>query len=101
MLTFANPWFLLLLLLVPLVMRRWSRRLRPALRYSNTALLTALPSGRSRFVLWATTSLRWAALIALVLGLSGLRWPDLGSRIPTEGIAIELLVDCSGSMDEK
>jgi Ca-activated chloride channel family protein len=45
--------------------------------------------------------MRWAALIALVVGLAGFRWPDRGSRISTEGIAIQLLVDCSGSMADK
>src|SRR5260370_24250079 len=30
--------------------------------------------------------------------MAGTRWPDTGSRIPTEGIAIEMVVDASGSM---
>jgi Ca-activated chloride channel homolog len=100
---FAQPWYLLLLLLVPLVVRRWLRRSRPALRYSDTALLASLPAGRSRFAYWGGALLRAAALVALVVGLAGLRWPDpeRGQRIPTEGIAIELLVDISGSMAEE
>jgi Ca-activated chloride channel family protein len=100
---FAQPWCLLLLLLVPLVVRRWLRRSRPALRYSDTALLASLPPGRSRFAYWGGALLRGAALVALVIGLAGLRWPDpeRGQRIPTEGIAIELLVDVSGSMAEE
>lgn len=100
---FAHPWYLLLLLLVPFVVRRWLRRSRPALRYSDTALLASLPPGRSRFAYWGGAVLRAAALVALVIGLAGLRWPDpeRGQRIPTEGIAIELLVDVSGSMAEE
>jgi Ca-activated chloride channel family protein len=99
---FEYPWYLLLLLLVPLVMRRWLRRSSPALRYSDTALLASLPPGRSLLATWGGAALRAAALVALVLGLAGLRWPaDGGERIPTEGIAIELLVDCSGSMADE
>ena len=36
----------------------------------------------------------------LALALSGPRWPDLRTRIDTEGIAIQMLVDVSGSMAE-
>ena len=60
---FAQPWYLLLLLLVPLVVRRWLRRSRPALRYSDTALLASLPAGRSRFAYWGGALLappRWS-----------------------------------------
>jgi Ca-activated chloride channel family protein len=37
----------------------------------------------------------------LIVGLAGPRWPDPGTRIPTEGIAIGILVDVSGSMAEE
>jgi Ca-activated chloride channel family protein len=36
----------------------------------------------------------------LILGLAGPRWPDASTRIPTEGIAIAMVVDVSGSMAE-
>jgi len=99
---FEYPWYLVLLLLVPLVVRRWLRRSSPALRYSDTALLASLPPGRSRLATWGGAALRAAALGALVLGLAGLRWPtDRGDPVTTEGIAIELLVDCSGSMADE
>lgn len=99
---FEHPWYLFLLLLVPLVMWRWLRRSRPALRYSDTALLGSLPPGRSRLAYWGGALLRAVALVALVVGLSGLRWPDpeRGQRFSTEGITIELIVDVSGSMAE-
>jgi Ca-activated chloride channel family protein len=44
--------------------------------------------------------MRAAALVALILALAGPRWPDLRTRLPTEGIAIVILVDVSGSMGE-
>lgn len=98
MLTFSQPWFLLLLLLVPFVVRRWLHRSRPALRFSDTNILAELPSGRSR---WAQRISLWGrviALVALVLALAGPRWPDQSTRIPTEAIAIAMVVDVSGSM---
>ncbi len=44
--------------------------------------------------------LRAAGLTALVLAVAGPRWPDEGTRLDTEGIAIAMLVDVSGSMAE-
>jgi Ca-activated chloride channel family protein len=101
MLQFSHPWFLLLLLLVPLVLRRWLRRPQPAIRYPDTQVLAVLPSGRSRFVHYASAGARALALVALIVALAGPRWPDLETRLPTEGIAIAMLVDVSGSMAEK
>jgi Ca-activated chloride channel homolog len=101
MLTFAHPWYLLGLLLVPLVMRRWLHRPQPAMRYSDTAVLAELPPGRSQWVQYASAGVRAAALTLLVIALAGPRLPDLQTRVPAEGIAIAILVDVSGSMAEK
>jgi Ca-activated chloride channel family protein len=46
----------------------------------------------------AAIGLRAAGLLFLILALAGPRWPDRGSRITSEGIAIEMVVDASGSM---
>lgn len=98
---FTQPLFLLLLLGVPLVMYRWQRRPRPALQFSDTRLFVGLPSGRSRLAKLLGGALRALALIALTLALAGPRWPDPRSRIKTQGIAIEMVLDVSGSMAEK
>lgn len=100
MLTFANPWLLLLLPLVPLPVWWWLRRRRPAVRFPDTALLAALPPGRSRLARWGGVILRTLALALLVVALAGPRIPDLRTRIATEGIALQLVVDISGSMAE-
>jgi Ca-activated chloride channel family protein len=39
-------------------------------------------------------------LICLVVAFAGPRLPDIHSRVPTEGIAIQMLLDVSGSMAE-
>jgi Ca-activated chloride channel family protein len=98
---FAQPWWLLLALLVPPLLWWWHNGRRPALRFSDTVILRALPRGRSRGAVWGGLGLRGAALLLLIVALAGPRWPDPGTRIPTEGIAILLVVDVSGSMAER
>ncbi len=98
---FAQPLWLLLVLLLPPLLWWWLRRRPAALRFSDTRPLTALPHGRSRVAFWGGLALRGLALLLLIVALAGPRWPDPGSRIPTEGIAIVLVVDVSGSMAER
>jgi Ca-activated chloride channel family protein len=101
MFEFARSGFLVLLLAVPPLVWYWLRRRRPALRFSATGILAELPAGRRRRATVVSAALRTLALCLLVLGLAGPRWADAGSRLSTEGIAIEILVDVSGSMAEK
>jgi Ca-activated chloride channel family protein len=96
--SFARPGFLLLLPLVPLLLGWWARRRRPALRHPTA--LQALAAGTRRAA-WSRRGgllLRGLALCLMALALAGPRWPDLRTRIQTEGVAIMMLVDVSGSM---
>jgi Ca-activated chloride channel homolog len=95
-----HPLALLLLIGVPPLVWWWLRPGRAALRYPDTRPLGALPHGRSVAARRGGAALRAAGLTFIVLALAGLRWPDGGSRIPTEGIAIAMVVDVSGSMAE-
>jgi Ca-activated chloride channel family protein len=97
---FSQPWLLLLAGLVPLLLWRWLRGFRGALRFPNTAFLMQLPAGRSRIARWGGVGLRAAGLLLLIVALAGPRWPDLRTRVVTEGIAIAMVVDVSGSMAE-
>jgi Ca-activated chloride channel family protein len=97
---FANPWVLLLALLIPPLVWWWLRQRRAALRFPATDTLSGLPAGRSARARSGGALLRGLALLLLVLALAGLRWPDLRTRIPTEGIAIVMVTDVSGSMAE-
>lgn len=101
MLIFANPWLLLLLALVPPLVWWWLRRERPALRVPETALLARLPRGRAGWVRGVTAGLRILALTLLILALAGPRIADLRTRIATEGVALQIVVDVSGSMAEQ
>src|SRR5262245_17477293 len=97
---FANPWLLLLGLLgLPLLW--WGlRQRRNALRHPSLTLTVGLPSGRSAVSRWGGAGLRALAMVCLAVALAGPRWPDLKTRIETEGIAIVMVVDVSGSMAE-
>ena len=100
-LQFADPWFLLLLLFVPLLLARrvWmQRRFRGGLVYPQTSLARQL--GRSwsvRFQPWLLV-FRLAGIVLLVVAFAR---PQMGSSeedILTEGVDIMITVDVSGSM---
>jgi Ca-activated chloride channel family protein len=101
MLTFAAPWFLLLLLLVPLFAWRYVRRTREgegSLRFASTvALEGARPpwTVRARHLLFA---LKTAALVLAVVAIARPRMGIEEEEILTEGIDIMLALDASGSM---
>jgi Ca-activated chloride channel family protein len=98
---FANPALLLLLLDAAFAVWWGLRPGRGAFRYPGTADLADLPAGRSNLARRGGAVLRGAGLGLIVLALAGPRWPDPGTRIPTEGIAITILLDVSGSMAER
>ena len=97
--SFSHPWLLLLLLAVPLLAWWRLRHRRPALRFSDARLFAGLPPGRARYARRLDAALHAAALLALIVALAGPRRP-LPMPIQTEGIAIVLAVDVSGSMRE-
>jgi Ca-activated chloride channel family protein len=99
---FAHPeWFWLLLALPPLLWW-WLRQRVPVVRFPDTAWLRRLPGARrGRWVRRLTLGMRCLSLALLVTALAGPRWPDPGSRLSTDGVAIVILVDVSGSMAER
>jgi Ca-activated chloride channel family protein len=98
---FIQPGWLLLLAGVPLLVAWWLRRPGASLRYSTVVFATACNSRRGKIARWCGAVGRGIALAALLIALAGPRWPDPGSRIPTEGIAVLLIVDVSNSMNEE
>jgi Ca-activated chloride channel family protein len=97
---FSQPWWLLLLPAVPLLGAWWLRRPRAALRFPTVAIAASCNTRRGTIARWCGALARALALAAVLIALAGPRWPDPGSRIPTEGIAILLIVDVSNSMNE-
>lgn len=97
----SYPWLLLATPFIPLLIWRWIVQPSATLRFSDTATLTGLPTGRGRVARAGGAILRTLMLLGLLVALAGPRWPDLSTRIDTEGLAIVLLVDVSGSMAEQ
>lgn len=95
---FHDP--LWLLLLVPLAALAWwnSRRRTAAVVYSSVELLKTLPTTTAqrirRYVPW----LGWLGLALLVVALARPQQGKEEYRVRTEGIAIEMCIDRSGSM---
>lgn len=99
MLQFTNQFFLWLLPLVPIVFFGSLRRRRAALRFADTRYLAGLPHRRPRRIEIIEAGLRAIAIFSVITALSGPRLPDLRTRLPTESIAIMLVLDVSGSME--
>src|SRR5262245_25863539 len=100
-LQFADPWLLLLLLFIPLVLTRriWMRRkFSGGLVFSQTSLARQLgPSWAVRFQHWLISF----KLVGIGLLIIAFARPQLGSAeqdILTEGVDIMVTVDVSGSM---
>jgi Ca-activated chloride channel homolog len=99
MIILRNPWVLFALVLVPVIWWMWFRAAqRSAVRFSGASRLTNHQawSLRARYLLPVLRSL---AVILLVLSIARPQKADEETRVTTEGIAIQLVVDRSGSMD--
>lgn len=97
--TFAHPWLLLLLLLIPLVaLFQGGKGAAPAVVFSSLRPLHALGKARrSRIGGWLT-SLLLLALALLVIALARPRQGKTISQVQASGIDIMLAIDVSGSM---
>ena len=99
--TFHHPsvWLLFLLVLLPLLWWRWSGgRRRAAISFSSLQPLALVPATWAVRVRWIVPALRSAVLVLLIICLARPQKADEQTRIFTEGIAIQLVVDRSGSM---
>ncbi len=94
--SFVFPWVLLLIPVVLLLLR--GRLRRTSLQVSSLGLWSDADVGRARY-LWIPVFLRRLVLVLLLVALAR---PQAGSTYSidvSEGIAIQLLVDVSSSMD--
>jgi Ca-activated chloride channel homolog len=98
---FADPWWLLLLLCVPLLgllEQRRGRALSHGLLFPPSRLASQMSRGGLDTFLLLLRAAKWAAMVLVVLALAR---PQLGSSeedILTEGVDIMIALDCSGSM---
>lgn len=100
MLKFAQPWWLLALLLIPLIwlwQTRWQNPRKPRLPFTRISLLRQI-GAQSRFWKYLFPALRALILLCLVLALAQPRWGTGTRDISQKGVDIVLAVDISGSM---
>jgi Ca-activated chloride channel family protein len=102
MIILRHPWFLAALVLVAVVWWAWLRRRhRATLRFPGVSRFAA--TGRT----WALQArhglpvLRSLAVILIVVSIARPQKADEETRVTTEGIAMQLVVDRSGSMEEQ
>jgi Ca-activated chloride channel family protein len=97
--TFAHPWLLLLLLLLPVF--AWLKGKRghpPAFLYSSVQLVRAvLNVSRSRSGGFLA-ALRWLTLAVLIFALAQPRLTRSQTQVKASGIDIAVAIDLSGSM---
>lgn len=96
--SFAYPWALLLLLLVPLYVWRARRRQKSALTFSRAGVLAAVAKRGANRVAVLPDWLRAGAIVVLIIALAGPRTGSSIVDIDAEGIAIVLTLDISSSM---
>ncbi len=96
---FYNPWFLALLVLVPYAAwRLWRNNQITSINYSSAAVVWSVrPTLRQRLV-WLPPALTMVAIVLMVLSLARPRHGREQTMVSTDGVAIELVVDRSGSM---
>lgn len=96
--SFLSPWFLLGLLLLPVIVAGWlvaeRRRMRYAVRYSNLDVLASVVSGRS----WLRLVPPVVLLFALTALLFSLARPEVSRTVVRDKATVILVVDTSRSM---
>jgi Ca-activated chloride channel homolog len=95
----ASPYALILLLLVPLLLAlRRRQQYTAAIRYSSIADLIALAPSLATRLRWLLPCLRTLALVLCIVALARPQRGIEAIKIFSEGIAILMAVDISGSM---
>lgn len=96
---FDSPWYFLLLLTLPfLAWRLFAPQRKSAVRFSSLKMVKDLsPTIRQRLT-WLPRLLTLAAILFIILGLARPREGREQKVTTSEGIAIEMVVDRSGSM---
>ncbi|MAT81821.1 MAG: aerotolerance regulator BatA [Phycisphaerae bacterium] len=92
-------WFLLILILLPLLWWHWlAGRRRAAISYSSTSAVVTAPRTWVQRTRWIIPTLRTIAIGSLVVCLVGPMRADAITQVHSDGVAIELVVDRSHSM---
>lgn len=101
MITFANPWCLLLLLIIPAIIAYYvynRKRLTAEIRFSSTKVFQEMPKNYKHYLRYLPLALHLLALAALIIAIARPQKSDSWSNQTTEGIDIVMAVDISSSM---
>ena len=99
--TFVHPWYLLGLVLVPLLAAWWLWRYRKqdaAVQHSNIAVFDGIDKGLRVRLRWLPYALRCIAVGAMVVALARPQSRLSRQEMTVEGIDIVMAMDISGSM---
>jgi Ca-activated chloride channel family protein len=96
--TFANPIWFVLLAFIPFMLLPRRRQTRPAVLFPSSSLLSGIRPSVWQRLKWLPAALRVASLLFLVIALARPQKPNAKTRVFAEGVAIQMVVDCSGSM---
>ncbi len=97
--TFAHPYFLLLLLLLPLLAwLKGGRSAPPAFVYSSVQLVRGMQNIHRSRAGGFLNSLRWLALALFIVALAQPRFTKSTTEVKASGVDIVVALDMSGSM---
>ncbi len=97
--TFGHPYFLLLLLLLPLLAWLHGKRGdRPAFVYSSVQLVRSILNVTRTRASSFLTALRWLTLALLIFALAQPRLTRSETKVKASGVDIVVALDMSGSM---
>src|SRR5215475_13504562 len=96
---FAHPWFLCLLVLLPiLAWLKGKRGTPPAFLYSSVQLVRAVLNVSKSHSGGFLAALRWLALAIFIFALAQPQLTNSQTQVKASGIDIAVAVDLSGSM---
>ncbi len=99
--TFHSPWFLLGLLLIPLLLWRYLRqhgKQEAGIRFPSLGIIKRLPKGPLYHLRHSLIALRLAALALIVIALARPQFGETLQEVTTSGVDIVLALDISSSM---
>ena len=100
--TFAHPYLLLLLLLLPLAAWLKGKRGKPAaFVYSSTQLVAGLGGATRSRTGQILAALRWLTLALFIIALAQPRFSKSETTIRASGVDIVVAMDLSGSMESE
>ncbi len=98
MFRFESPYFLLLLLVLPLLVWVEKRRKSGFLFYSSLSLIQEASSLQRKLFLFLPVILRWMAIVFFIVALARPQTANVQTEVISSGVDIILTLDASGSM---